>query len=104
MCSTPKSSSAVKLKKVPTSQLTNGELNSFVAIANASDARREEKELLERQRLARESLSVTVAETSTENLVGCERDVAQLKSGPIIRLLHSVHCALSDSRSWGMTG
>lgn len=104
MCSTPKSSSATKLKKVPTSQLTKGELNNFVSVANASAERQEEKELLERQFLARESLSITAASASTvsNGAVGCE--VKQQESGLFDRLLHSVHCALSDTRSWGMTG
>lgn len=51
MCSTPKSSSTTKLKNIRTSPFTNNNLSDFVSIANAADARQEERERLERERL-----------------------------------------------------
>ncbi len=104
MCSTPKSSSATKLKNVPTSQLTKGELNTFVSVANASAERQEEKELLERQFLARESLSIAAAIACTENNGAVRCAVKQQESGLFDRLLHAVQGALTDSRSWSTTG
>ena len=54
MCSTPKSSSTTMVKKVPTSAFTNSNLSNFVSIANAAEARREERECVEQERLKRE--------------------------------------------------
>ncbi len=51
MCSTPKSSSATMVKKIPTSPFTNNNLSDFVSIANAADVRKEERERVERERL-----------------------------------------------------
>ena len=54
MCSTPKSSSTTMVIKIPTSAFTNNNLSDFVSIANAAEARREERERVERERLKRE--------------------------------------------------
>lgn len=104
MCSTAKTSSITKVKNVPTSKLTNGELNSFVSVANALAEREEEKELLERQRLARESLSIFAAKAATENIATVKCEAKQQKRGLFDRLVHSVQGALTDSRSLSTTG
>ena len=41
-------------QKIPTSAFTNNNLSDFVSIANAAEARREERECVEQERLIRE--------------------------------------------------
>lgn len=43
MCSSSKGGQDLKIKKIPTSALDPSQLTDFVAIANAADARREER-------------------------------------------------------------
>jgi len=104
MCSSPKSSSSSKIKKVRTSPLSNSELNNFVAIANASDARREERERLELERLASESAHTAAMGASTAGSNGPGSNATQLQSRPYVRFLRSVHTTLTASRSWGVAG
>ncbi len=104
MCSTPKSSSLTKLKNVPTSKLTKSELNSFISVANAVAERQEEKELLERQCLAQESLSVAAAFALTQSTAAVKCEVVPQKKSLSSRLLHSVRSALTDSHSMSVTG
>lgn len=47
MCSSSKGGQDLKVKKIPTSVLNHSQLSDFVAIANAADARREERERIE---------------------------------------------------------
>jgi hypothetical protein len=51
MCSSPKASQDLKVKKIPTSSLNQAQLSNFVAIANAADTRREAKEQAEQAAL-----------------------------------------------------
>lgn len=104
MCSTAKTSSLTKLKSVSTSPMTKSELNSFVAVANACDARREERERLERERLALESATAEIESTLTANVEDFEVEADLPKSRSFGQLLRSVHGALTVSRSWGVTG
>ena len=100
MCSSPKSSSVSRVKKVSTSPLTHSELNNFVSIANASDARREERERVEQERLARESVVTPTVSTSSANDRGFGLEADQKEGLPYVRFLRSVHVALTASRSW----
>lgn len=104
MCSSPKSSSVTSVKKVSTSPLSNRELNNFVAIANASDARREERERIERERLASEAAMSAAMSNATENTHGIDVQANYPDSHSFLRVLHSVHTALTAKRSWGVTG
>lgn len=96
MCSSPKSSAVSSLKKVPTSALTSSELNSFVSIANAADARREEKELAEK-----ESMALEMADSAVASLVGSECEAEQPKSRSLAQRFNSVRTALTVPRAWG---
>ncbi len=101
MCSSPKSSAVSNLKKVPTSPLTSSELNSFVSIANAADARREEKELAEKESMALEMADTAVASLPAASLGGSECDAEQPKSRSLAQRFNSIRTALTVPRAWG---
>ena len=47
MCSSPKSQSTIKIAKVATSSMSQGQWSQFAAVANAAEARRQKRKAAE---------------------------------------------------------